>query len=86
MFELSSFYFLYCNAVQIAWMWGLVWIFVAHMGLVKQKSAFEHAQSAHSEQPVHVHSIFRACSPFIHSEVSSLKFPLILLVDSIGPD
>ena len=31
-----------------------------HMGLVKRKSVFEHAQNACSDHPAHVQSIIRA--------------------------
>ena len=47
-----------------------------------EKGAFERAKNAHSDHPAHAQSIIRAFA--LHSYI--LKYPMILLADSEGPD
>ena len=52
------------------------------LGRVKLQSAFEHAQNGQKDHFTHMRSIILTLA--LHSYI--LKYPIILLADSIGPD
>ena len=55
-----------------------------YMGCAKQKSAFKHVQNAQIQIILHMHKV--PSGPMLSSHTFCNKYPMILLVDSEGPD